>query len=73
MKKEPLPKKKKEPLAEKTKKKKEPSEVRRARKRRLCSCFTRAYQSKRQHKLPSHQHLNRQSRHGKADQEEEEY
>jgi hypothetical protein len=60
-------------LAEKTKKNKEPSVVKRARRRRLCSCSTRAYQSKSQHKIPSRQHLNQQSHHGKADQEEEEY
>jgi hypothetical protein len=66
------PKKKKEPSADKTKKKK-PLEVRTARKRRPCSCSTTVCQSKSQHKLPSRQHLNQQSHHGKADQEEEEY
>jgi hypothetical protein len=69
----PPKKKKKEPLAEKTKKKKEPLEVRTARKRRPCSSSKKVCQSKSQHKIPSRQHLNQQSQHGKADQEEEEY
>jgi hypothetical protein len=55
------------------KKKKEPLEVERARKRRPCRCCTRISQSKSQHRLPSQQHLNQKNHQVKAKAEGEEY